>query len=685
MLCMCIFMNRIFLTNLKYLFFLFVFLTGERTIVYGQKRVEDFLQDIIINTSDNPAPGYFFLAVSVPSSYLAIIDNQGVPVFYRRMEYPVMNLMLQEDGRLTFLSWETDYVYFMNDLLQLTDSVTTVGYGLDPHDYAITKDGHVLLLGADKEHVDMSKVVPGGDPNATIKEGVVQEFDENKHLLYTWKTSEHFRVTDGDEESAYVNLTAGVVDYCHLNAIAVDSDTSFLISSRHMDEITKVDRRTGEIIWRLGGEHNMFTFINDSIGFCHQHSIRKLSNGHILLFDNGNLHDPPVSSAVEYAVDEKKMTATMIRRYSHIPDIFTFRGGSTFRLPNGNTLVNWGNKSPSLTEYHPDGTVAVEFDFSKCGYSRQVFKYNWQPRVFTPSPDTVNFGMWSGSDTLTRHITLHNHLPDSLPINGYTVHNSSFFLMDSLPVTLPGNGEATLTVGFYPVAAQWGYQKDVMTIYSDDSIRRVGRQIWLFGQKEDHTPPEVTIMPDSNNVSLNPRITVDFSEPVRRTDDRELDYAMVDTLIIFRENGPSGPDVPFNANVNTDKDHILIVPCQMLKGDQIYYISYKNELEDYMDNAVPVKEVYFATKIIMTVKNNRELHNIMVFPNPAGRTVTIRTSVDEPWKVQIYSILGTLMMEKDPVTVPEIVLDLHEFHRGVYIVVITSKQGKTKKVKLIVE
>ena len=32
-----------------------------------------------------------------------------------------------------------------------------------------------------------------------------------------------------------------------------------LISSRHMDEVTKIDRQTGEIIWRLGGKNNDFT------------------------------------------------------------------------------------------------------------------------------------------------------------------------------------------------------------------------------------------------------------------------------------------------------------------------------------------------------------------------------------------------------------------------------------------
>ncbi len=657
-------------------------------VSHGQGSVIDFYPDIRINASNDPAPGYFFLAA--PSSmdtmyhaYLAMVDNQGIPVFFRRMEYPVLAFSQVPDGRLAFLSWKTDYLYFMNDLLQLTDSITTVGYDLNSHDYAVSDDGHVFLIGIDKVHRDMSKVVEGGNPNATVLESVIQEFDENKNLLYTWKTSEHFEVTDGNEESIYVDLTAGIVDYCHLNSVEVDSDTSFLISSRHMDEITKVDRRTGNIIWRLGGKHNMFTFINDPIRFSHQHSIRKLKNGHILLFDNGNYHKPPFSSAVEYALDEKNMTATLIKRFRHTPDVMSVYIGSTFRIPNGNTLVDWGNTVPSLTEYHPDGTVAVEFDFSEHSFSRQVFKYNWQPRIFVPSADTLDLGMWNGRDTLTRQIVLYNNLPDTLPLKGYVNHDPSFFLMDSLPLEIPGNGEVTLTVGFYPVQAQWGYRRDVMTLYSDDTIRWIGRQIWLYGQKEDHDPPQVTILPDSANVPLNPLISITFSEPVRRTDGRELDYAGVDSVVILRKNGPEGEKIPFRAVISTARDSIAVMPDRLLERDEIYYVSYHDVLSDYMDNRVPVKEEYFSTGQVLGKKVLREKDDITIFPNPARENIRIETDLRQPWTVRLYSLTGILLREKQ-VTSPATGLSLRGVSPGLCLVVITRDDGKKSVRKLMI-
>ena len=60
----------------------------------------------------------------------------------------------------------------------------------------------------------------------------------------------------------------------------------------------KIDKSSGKVIWNLGGKKNEFEFINDEMKFSHQHSIRKLENGNIILFDNGNLHNPQSRSIV---------------------------------------------------------------------------------------------------------------------------------------------------------------------------------------------------------------------------------------------------------------------------------------------------------------------------------------------------------------------------------------------------
>ena len=111
--------------------------------------------------------------------------------------------------------------------------------------------------------------------------------------------------------------------FIHANAIDIDFDDNLLLSSRGLDEITKINRVTGDIIWRFGGSQNEFTFIND-YPFTHQHSIKSLGSNRYLLFDNGNFSSQytgtvNISRAVEYELDTVLMTATKVWEFIH-PD-----------------------------------------------------------------------------------------------------------------------------------------------------------------------------------------------------------------------------------------------------------------------------------------------------------------------------------------------------------------------------
>ena len=215
------------------------------------------------------------------------------------------------------------------------------------------------MLGHDPQIIDMSAIVPGGQRAATVVGAVIQELDNNKHVIFQWRSFDHFKVTDVVGE----DLTANVIDAVHPNTIEVDNDGQLLLSSRHMDEITKIDRTTGAIIWRWGGKNNQFSYSNDTVGFSHQHSIRRTPAGSLILFDNGNYHTPPASRAVEYSMDETNKTVTLLWQFAHTPEIDATAMGSVQRLPNGNTLIGWGSASPALTEVRPDGSIALELKF----------------------------------------------------------------------------------------------------------------------------------------------------------------------------------------------------------------------------------------------------------------------------------------------------------------------------------
>src|SRR3989339_530306 len=322
--------------------------------------------EITVVTLDNPAPGYLLMDSYQPG-YIKMIDNSGIVVYKKKIEYneSVRSFVEQSNGLFTYFVHNKFYV--INSELVLLDSFTCKnGYETDFHDFKLLNNNHALLLGIKLDTVDMSVIVPGGNPEAILRSSVIQEQDENKNVVWEWKTLDHYLITDATND---VDLTNQQIEWVHTNCVQLDFYGNLLISNRNIDEITKINKQTGNIIWRLGGmqcKNNQFTFLNDTIngfwGFSHQHSVHRLSNGNLLLYDNGNLRPSPFSRAVEYEIDETNKTIRKIWEYKAFPDVFSMFQGSVQRLPNGNTLISWGTNTQQMVvnEVSPEGSRAID-------------------------------------------------------------------------------------------------------------------------------------------------------------------------------------------------------------------------------------------------------------------------------------------------------------------------------------
>ena len=157
-----------------------------------------------------------------------------------------------------------------------------------------------------------------------------------------------------------------------------------------MDEITKINRQTGDIIWRMGGKNNQFIFTNDTIRFSHQHAFRRIPTGHYTLFDNGNFHTPNFSRAIEYNLDQVNKTATLVWQFRNSPDEYGFAMGYVQRLSNGNTVIGWGSANPTVTEVDPNGNKVFELTFPEGVYSYRAFRMTWSDGGHVPYPGSYS-------------------------------------------------------------------------------------------------------------------------------------------------------------------------------------------------------------------------------------------------------------------------------------------------------
>jgi len=348
--------------------------------------------EITIDTVNNPAPGKIFMAnflIGPPDSlgrFLMILNDDGTVVKYKRLDFPSFDFRVQPNGYLSYADviemnggagtarWIVmDTTFAPVDTFQCGN-----GYEADIHEFRLLPNGHGLMFAYDAEPVDMSLIVEGGDPNATVIGTILQEVDTDNNVIFQWRSWDYIPITE-----SYANLTAATIDYMHANAADVDLDGNYLLCARTLSQIIKIDRATGDVIWKLGGKSNDFTFINETEAnaptyFSFQHNVTVLPNGNITLFDNGTQHSPSYSRGVEYHLDEESKTAEMVWEYRHSPDINAFAMGTVQRLPNGNTLIGWGsNGAPALTEVHPDNSVAFELSLPAGETSYRSFRFPW--------------------------------------------------------------------------------------------------------------------------------------------------------------------------------------------------------------------------------------------------------------------------------------------------------------------
>jgi hypothetical protein len=261
----------------------------------------------------------------------------------------------------------------------------------------------------DGQIVDMSEIVAGGDPQALVIGLVIQEVDADNNVLFQWRSWDHIPITDTTS-----SLTQSHIDYVHGNSLAWDDDGNIILSSRYLDEVTKIDRQSGEIIWRLGGKANQFTFIGDGEPFFDQHDARHLDDGHLTLFDNRAATNATYSRAVEYELDEEAMIARRVWEYRSEGDTASFAMGSMQRLPNGNSLIGWGAFATALTEVIPGGQKAFELAFvpdegsDRLPVSYRAFRFPWEgapltrPQLVarTEVTETAVYYSWNGATNI---------------------------------------------------------------------------------------------------------------------------------------------------------------------------------------------------------------------------------------------------------------------------------------------
>jgi hypothetical protein len=346
---------------------------------------------------DDIAPGYIFVAPKKGDAGQGgsmILDNDGQPVWLRLLQnedMDVMNFRAQTYKGETVLTWwegyytgygQREYVIFDSSYSELARFKAANGYEGDHHEFLITPQDTALITIYSAVPWDLSYI--GGSRRGVIYQGIVQELDiQTGELLFEWQSFHHV----GLEETYATLLQDGRpgIDYFHLNSIDVDHDDNLLVSARETSAIYKIDRKTGEVIWRLGGKKSDFE-MGPGTRFAFQHDARRLPDGTISIFDNGNTvfrNGRPKaveeSRGIVLRLDEHKMKATLVREYTHPEKQYADAAGNMQVLPNGNVFVGWG-RALTISEFSENGQLLFDASLLRKNKSYRAFRFPWSAR-----------------------------------------------------------------------------------------------------------------------------------------------------------------------------------------------------------------------------------------------------------------------------------------------------------------
>ncbi len=284
--------------------------------------------------------------------------------------------------------------------------------GIDAHELTLTPGGDAFVTVYAPTRHNLTSV--GGPPNGTVIDSIVQEINvRTGKVVWEWHALGHVPLRDthagtptpGQPYNAY-----------HINSIQQLSNGNVVISMRMTWAAYEISKKTGHIVWELGGKHSTFK-MGSGTRFYWQHDAELHSHGLLTVFDDGAT--PPEekqSRALEIHLDLRHKKATLVRAFEHKPRLLAYSEGNMQLLPNGKVFVGWGTVPKGMasgySEYSPNGHQIFAGSFVWPVSSYRAYRFPWTgmptypPAIAVRSTSKTNaydvYASWNGATQVAK-------------------------------------------------------------------------------------------------------------------------------------------------------------------------------------------------------------------------------------------------------------------------------------------
>ena len=219
---------------------------------------------------------------------------------------------------------------------------------LDGHDFIYLSDDHFITLAYFEKEVNNIPASLNPVPNCKVVAAIIQEV-VNGQVVWEWDSSDYPEFYLSSVEGNAFSNGAVMHDYLHMNSVFIDpTDDNLICSNRNGNQVVKISRADGRVLWRLGGTNGDFPLEAD-MKFLRQHDATLTDdNKTLLLFDNGHATERPHSRVLEFRLRQESKRVESFTAYNVPQNIFAQFMGSVQK--RGDTYFIGCGSTPKIIE-----------------------------------------------------------------------------------------------------------------------------------------------------------------------------------------------------------------------------------------------------------------------------------------------------------------------------------------------
>lgn len=314
-----------------------------------------------------PPRGDFVVALrpkpsDVNRAWLIAFDQDGLPIWWFSPDINSLWAQILPDGKLHWARGFGDGFgqddRGAHEITTLTGkrirTIKPVGTGNDSHELFLLKNGNAMVMSY-RPRFGVDLTAYGLGKKEGVLDGEIQELDPEGKVVWRWNSGDHIGVEETPQSwwrrisrNPHADTSGrNRYDTFHLNSIQQIGSDRVLISTRHTNAVYMLSKKTGEVLWKLGGTPTDRSlkvvgpdpFRDEPLRGNHDARLQ----GNVLSVHDNRSHtrDPP--RLVRYRIDPKRGTARFLSQYTDPRGArFSMCCGGARKFNTG-WLAAWGN------------------------------------------------------------------------------------------------------------------------------------------------------------------------------------------------------------------------------------------------------------------------------------------------------------------------------------------------------